>query len=260
MKCREILDLLEKEYPIECAEEWDNPGLLLGDENVAVDKIMVALDAVDSVIEQAARENVQLLVTHHPLIFSSVRQINNRSVNGRRILKLAQKGIACYAMHTNFDIRGMAQINEEQLGLKECSVLFQTGEKDGKEEGIGRVGRLSEKMTLAELSEHVKASFQISGVLCYGKADLLVERAAVSSGSGKSMVKSACKAGAQVLITGDIDYHTAIDAMEDGLAIIDAGHYGTEYIFIEYMTKKLRKLCPSCEIIPAKQEEPFRIV
>ena len=257
MKCKEIISLLEEEYPKSCAEEWDNVGLLAGDENTEVKDILVSLDATDEVVEQAVSKKVQMLITHHPLIFGSVKQINNSSVVGRRLLKIIGNGIAYYAMHTNFDIRGMARLNEEQIGLVNTSVLLETGEEDGTPEGIGRVGELPEPMNYTSLAAHIKKSLGIDSVRCYGYGDPVIKRAAISGGSGKSVVSCALKAGAQVLITGDIDYHTGIDAAADGLYIIDAGHFGTEYVFMEYMAQKLKKLLPQCNIIKAEQRPPF---
>lgn len=257
MKCREITEVIEKDYPKSCAEDWDNVGLLAGDENTEVKDILVSLDATDEVVEQAVSKKVQMLITHHPLIFGSVKQINNSSVVGRRLLKLIGNGIAYYAMHTNFDIRGMAKLNEEQIGLVNTNVLLETGEEDGVPEGIGRVGELPEPMNYNALAGLVKKSLGIDSVRCYGYGDPVIKRVAVSGGSGKSVVSCALNAGAQVLITGDIDYHTGIDAAADGLYIIDAGHFGTEYVFMEYMTQKLKKMFPECNIVKAEQNQPF---
>lgn len=257
MKCKEIIGLLEKYYPADCAEDWDNVGLLAGDEESEVKDILVALDATDEVTEQAVEKKVQMLITHHPLIFGSVKKINNRSVTGRRLLKLIGNHISYYAMHTNFDIRGMARLNEEQIGLVNAEVLFETSENNGVPEGIGRVGELKAPMKYMELAEHVKEVLGIDSVRCYGYKNPFIKRAAVSGGSGKSVVSSALAAGAQVLITGDIDYHTGIDAAAEGLYIIDAGHFGTERVFMEYMTGRLKEMFPECNIIMAEQKPPF---
>ena len=260
MKCKEIIGLIEEQYPVSCAEDWDNPGLIAGDDESEVNKILVALDATDEVIEQACLQKAELLITHHPMIFGSVKQINNRTVTGRRILKLIRNGVSCYAMHTNFDVRGMAKLNEEQLGLRETEPLYPTGENDGYPEGIGRIGYLAEPISYTELAELVKKAMGIDSVRCYGRADKKIGKAAVCGGSGRSMVSTAIEKGADVLITGDIDYHTGLDAYAEGLLIIDAGHFGTEHIFSEFMTKELKKLCPKCKVTAAVQTSPFTVV
>lgn len=259
MKCNEIIRSLEEEYPVSAAESWDNPGLLVGRADREVKKIFVALDVTDETLEQAAIAGADLMITHHPLIFGSLKQVNDQTFIGRRILKLIENQMSYYAMHTNFDVRGMADINEQQLGLADTEVLEVTGENDGRPEGIGRVGSLPEAMTLKEVAELVKKGMQIPSVLLYGDPEKKVQHAAVSSGSGKSMVPAALSAKAEVLVTGDIDYHTAIDANACDLAIIDAGHYGTEYCFISFMKKKLEMLFPECEIVSAQVAFPYTI-
>lgn len=257
MKCKEITDIIEIEYPKYAAEDWDNVGLLAGDENTEVKSVMVALDATDEVVDQAVSRKVDMLITHHPLIFGSIRQINNGSIVGRRLLKLIGNNISYYAMHTNFDIKGMAQLNEEQIGLTDTEVLYEVREENGIPEGIGRVGYLKEEMNYRDFALYVKKALKIESVRCYGKENPVIKKAAISGGSGKSVVSSAKEAGAQVLITGDIDYHTGIDAAAEGLYIIDAGHFGTEYVFMEYMAGRLKEILPGCEIIKAEQGEPF---
>lgn len=257
MKCSDITALLEKKYPGESAEDWDNVGLLAGDENSDVKNIMVALDATDEVVRQAVKARAQLLITHHPLIFGAVKQVNNKTIVGRRLLKLIGNNIAYYAMHTNFDIKAMAELNAGQIGLVNDSVLYEVRQCDGIAEGIGRVGELKEEMSYVQLARYVKDVLDIDSVRCYGLDDKKVRRVAISGGSGKSVVDSAINAGAQVLITGDIDYHTGIDAAANGLYIIDAGHFGTEKIFMDYMTRELRKMLPDCSVVKANQAPPF---
>lgn len=259
MKCSEIINLLEKEYPASAAESWDNPGLLVGRLDREIKKIFVALDVTDETLEQAVQEGTDLMITHHPLIFGSLKQVNDQSFIGRRVLKLIENQMSYYAVHTNFDVRGMADINEKQLGLLNTEVLEVTGENEGIPEGIGRVGILPEELTLKEMANLVKKGMQLPTVLLYGQPDKRVRRVAVSSGSGKSMVPAALSSGAEVLVTGDIDYHTAIDADACGLAIIDAGHYGTEYCFIDFMKKKLENMIPECEIIAAETVFPYTV-
>ena len=260
MKCEEIIQGLEQFYPPSCAEEWDNPGLLVGRRSAEVNKIYVTLDVTEEALEEACSWGADLMVTHHPMIFGSIRQVNEDTFLGRRILKLIEHHMGCYAMHTNFDVRGMAELNEKQLGLIHTQVLMQTGEQDGCPEGIGRIGELPVPMTLEKVAEYVKNCMNLPAVRCYGTRTLPVSRVAVCGGSGKSVVKNALAMGAEVMVTGDIDYHTAIDALAEGMHIIDAGHYGTESCFIACAAEKLRQLFPECEIREGKVRQPFQVV
>ncbi|MEE1114588.1 MAG: Nif3-like dinuclear metal center hexameric protein [Eubacterium sp.] len=272
MRCNDIIKKLEEEYPLTCAEEWDNPGLLVGRRNREVRKIYVTLDATERPLKAAIDWGADLIISHHPLLFKSVKQINDDTFIGRRIIAMIENDISYYAMHTNFDVLGMAHVNERQLELADTRVLDITRDEDGVVEGIGRVGYLPIEMTLSETAEYVRKKLKLPTVRCYGlhedaNGDIIgdeeaekISRVAICGGSGKSVVSRAIEEGAQVLITGDIDYHTAIDALAQGLHIIDAGHYGTEYCFIEYMTKKLQKLFPECEVKGAEIRQPYAVV
>ncbi|MEE8886693.1 MAG: Nif3-like dinuclear metal center hexameric protein [Eubacteriales bacterium] len=270
MRSEEIMNRLEEEYPLGSAEEWDNPGLLVGRRNREVKRVFIALDATEETISQAVDFGADMMITHHPLLFHSVKQINDDTFIGRRILTLIENDITYYAMHTNFDVIGMAQINEKQLGLENTKVLDVTGDNQGVDEGIGRVGDLPHSMTLEDAAAYVRKCLGLSTVRCYGLSDeeenknpddkIRVSRCAVCGGSGKSVVDKAIAENADILVTGDIDYHTAIDALAQGLYIIDAGHYGTEYCFIDYMVKKMQRLFPEVETRGAKVQQPYMIV
>ncbi len=260
MKCSEIIEILRENWPDQFALDWDNVGLLVGRRGKEVSRIFTCLDVTEETLEQAFDWGADLIISHHPLIFSAVKKISDADPLGAKILKLAAKDVACYAMHTNFDVLGMAELNGKSLELKDSRALEATGVRDEHEVGIGRVGELPRTMTVEELALWVKEKMNIPRVNVYGDPGKRISRAAISGGSGKSMVRHALAAGAQALVTGDIDYHTGIDAVAVGLCIIDAGHYGTEYIFISYMEKKLAQLFPDLEIQGAKTAFPCRMI
>lgn len=131
-----------------------------------------------------------------------------------------------YAMHTNFDVMGMADAAADELKLQNREVLDITFEDDIAKEGFGRLGDLPYPMTVDECAAYVKERFHLQAVKVFGQGSQQLVRAAISPGSGKSMIAPAIGKGADVLITGDIDHHEGIDAVEQGMAVIDAGHYG----------------------------------
>ncbi len=257
MRCDEIMALLEGLAPRECACDWDNVGLLAGRSDKEVKKVLIALDATDEVVAEAVNLGVDLLLTHHPLIFKPLKQINDQNFISRRILTLLRHDICYYAMHTNFDAAPgcMADAAAEKLDLKELGILDQEGviykENRGNTDcpqqeiayGIGKTGYLKTEMTVREVALMVKERFGLPFLSLYGEhaPGDKVEFIAISPGSGKSMIEPALKAGVQVLITGDIGHHDAIDAAANGLAVIDAGHYGLEYLFMDFMASYMRK-------------------
>ncbi len=259
MECREIMEKIEKICPISAACPWDNPGLTAGNPGAEIHSIMVALDATDEVIDAAIEQKVNLLVTHHPLIFGKISRVNTDDVVGKRLVKLIQHGINCYAAHTNFDVKVMAGLSASMLGLEAPEVLEVTAVTDGVEEGIGRVSGVYESTVETWISK-LKASFELSNVIVYGATDKIVKRVAISPGSGKGMIEHAIDKGADLLITGDIGHHDGIDAVEAGLTVVDASHYGLEYIFIDYMAKYLERECSDVRIVTCKAGVPYKIM
>lgn len=268
MRCGEIIRILEELAPRDYACDWDNPGLLAGRRAKGVRKILVAVDADDEAVELAVQGGADMLLTHHPLIFHPLKQINDGDFIGRRLLTLIGADISYYAMHTNFDIAPgcMGDLAAERLGLSGCAPLEVTGTdlRTGTElVGIGKVGRLPQPMTGAEIAGLVKERFGLPFVTAYGleTAAEPVEYVAISPGSGGSMVAPALKSVARVLVTGDIGHHTGIDAAAQGLAVIDAGHYGVEHIFMDFMAGYLReKLGDEVTVETAPLRFPERVL
>ena len=255
-----ILEKLEEMSPPGYAQKWDNSGLLVGRRDKEVKTVYIALDATGEVIREAKRAGADLLLTHHPLIFRDLKRVSSEDFVGKRVWKLAAADICLYAMHTNFDVMGMADAAADTLGLKQREVLEVTFEDEISKEGFGRCGRLPSLMSLDECAEYVKEKFEIEAVRVFGDGELEVERAAILPGSGSSMIGEAIAKGAEVMITGDISHHEGIDAWEQGLAVIDAGHYGLEKIFIPYMEEFMRRHFPELTIVKDQPRSPFHLV
>ena len=260
MQCKEIMQVIEAAYPRSAALDFDNVGLLAGRAGKEVNRVYLALDATDAVIDRAIEAGADMLITHHPLIFSPMNRVTDEDFIGRRVVKLIQSDIAYYAMHTNYDVLGMATLSEKILGIKNSQVLDVTMCEDGNEEGIGRVGDLEKPMTLEECCVYVKHKLKLGSLKVFGDMNGTVSRLAVSPGSGKSAVAPAIAKGADVLVTGDIGHHDGLDAVEQGLAVIDAGHYGTEYIFIDDMKHFLEDKLPVLDIMTTPIIHPFQVI
>ena len=235
-------------------------GLLLGDKEKEVKKILVTLDVTDDVIDQAIRLGVDMILSHHPMIFKGVKKVTADDFTGRRILKMAQNGICYYASHTNFDVMGMADAAADELALSNREVLQITFEDEIAKEGFGRIGELPEILSLADAAQYVKQVFGIDRVKVFGNLDEEVRMVAISPGSGKSMIQDAIKSKVDVLITGDIDHHEGLDAVLQGLSIIDAGHFGLEKIFIPFMEQYLRREVQEVKVYRARQNCPFEVL
>lgn len=260
MNCSDIIKILNEQSAESYACDWDNVGLLAGSLKKEIQKVYLALDASDEAVEEAISEGADLLLTHHPLIFKGIKRITEEDMVGRRLMAMIRADLCYYAMHTNFDVMGMAQLAAKKLGIKKAEPLEVTCVKDGVAQGIGRVGELDQEMTVAECCALVKAAFGLEHVKVFGALTKPVRRAAVCPGAGKSEIGFALESGADVYITGDIDHHTGIDAAACGMAVIDAGHYGIEYLFIPYMAEYLRANAPELTVVMQERTEPFQMV
>ena len=260
MECREIIAQLEFLAPSSYACDWDNPGLIVGRNNQEIKKILVALDATQKTIRKAVEEKADMIVTHHPMIFSSIKKVNDDDFIGEKIMTLIEHKICCFAMHTNYDIAGgMAEICGSKMGLIDPVPFECTGEMEGRPVGIGQIGTLAEKMTLTECAKKVKEAFHLEHVLVFGDPDRIIETVAISRGSGRSMLKEAWKKQADVLITGDIGHHEGLDSMDMGFAVIEAGHYGLEHVFIDHVSRYLKEQNREIDVIPYYEGVPYQV-
>ncbi len=260
MKCQKIIEVLEELAPLKYALEWDNPGLLAGRREKDIKSVYIALDADDSAVFSAVEKGADMLITHHPLIFRPLKKINSDDFRGRRLLKLIRNDICCYSMHTNFDVAGMSDAAAEILGLRDTVVLDPVFKEGEEVNGIGKSGRLPRIMSLKECGEYVRERFNTEHVRIYGDPESNVEFAAVCPGSGKSEIQNAIKSKAEVFITGDIEYHEGTDALAGGLSVIDAGHYGIEKLFMDYIRDYILENCEGLEIFTHPVQEPFFII
>lgn len=266
MRCREIIEVLEELAPRRMACDWDNPGLLAGRMDKEVQKLLLTVDVDDGTVDRAVREGADMIISHHPLIFKPVRHVTDEDFIGRRLVRLLQADISYFAMHTNFDAAPgcMADAVADALGILDGEPLEELGEENGIPFGIGKIGVLRRPVTGMELARQVKERFGLPFVTVYGSGlweKTPADRIATCPGSGGSTIKEAVRKKAQVLVTGDIGHHDGIDANAQGLMIIDAGHYGLEHIFMEYMENYLKKrLGDRLDIIKMPVQFPAVIV
>ena len=261
MKLCRIIEKLDLDFPRKLACGWDNCGLLVGDTEAEIDTVLVSLDVTDACIDRAVRDHARLILTHHPLIFMPLRQICEQDFIARRVRKMIRNDINYFAMHTNFDIAKMADLNAEDLELKSPELLWpERTDKNGEPCGFGRIGTVEGEPTLAEFAGKVKKAMRLPFVRISGDPDRVIRVGAVSSGAGKGAVSDALRKGADVLVTGDLDYHTAIDAVAQGLTLIDAGHYGTEFTYIRYMEKYMRENFPELTCLAMDIRQPYEVV
>jgi dinuclear metal center YbgI/SA1388 family protein len=369
LKLSDIVGIINKKFPFSLAEEWDNVGLQLGDPTAEVTRIMVALDPLPQVITSALDHHCNLLVTHHPLIFSPLHQITSSTSTGASILKAAQGNLALLAMHTNYDIaaEGLNDLLASKIGLEHTRPLKVTGRdhlvklvvfvpeehlttvrtallphaesignyrdcsfssagegtffplegaqptigvvgqqcivaeqrlelmvrhdllpkairvllavhpyeepaydcypllNEAPPLGLGRIGSLAEPVPLAAWATEVAHQLGCKSIRFVGEPSRLIKKIALCSGSGASLLRDAIRSGADLLLTGDIKYHEAREAESQGLALVDAGHFGTEALMVsdirDFLDNALTQAGHCVEIFRADcEQDPFKTI
>lgn len=235
---------LSERVPCALRAEWDNDGLACCPiENAPVKRVLVALDATEAVVDRAVTGGFDLLLTHHPLLFRGVKELTPSRTVPRKLLKLARAGVAAISLHTRLDAveGGVNDILADKLGLVDAVPFGPAGEV-----ACGRVGRLPSPVDAADLAAHVCDVLDIPAVLRAGEGE--VRTVAVLGGEGGDFVEAARAAGADLFVAGRIGYHRMLDGAEDGLVLIEAGHFATEVPVCEALAAMLREADPTLEI------------
>ena len=233
MKVSELVEIVDGIAPFALAMGFDNPGLILGDREGEVTSVLVALDATLSVVEEARRLGAEVIVSHHPLLFSPTKHILEQEGDGAILRRLIEGGISLIAAHTNFDVapRGLCWELACRMGLRDPQVLM--------EDRYGLVGDIP-PMTLSALAQHTKERLDATCVKYAGEPEGIIRRLAVACGSGRTAFPSALAAGAQAVITGEASYDSALTFGRMGLSILEAGHFDTEKWFMDSMASRLQ--------------------
>ncbi|MCR4946472.1 MAG: Nif3-like dinuclear metal center hexameric protein [Lachnospiraceae bacterium] len=256
MKAYELIRAIDDIVPRDKAEAWDNPGHQAGDKNWKCEHVLVALDLTDEVVERAVDIGADFILTHHPLIFSPIKAVTADDFITRRIVVMLSHKINYMAAHTNHDVVRMGNLAGDMMGLKSMEPLDVTTEIDGEPAGLGVVGDI-EPMTVSEFAMEVKNTFDLPAVRIFGETNTRISRVAICPGSGKSAIDCAIEKDADILLTGDIDHHHGIDAVAQGLIIMDAGHAGLEHIFVNDMAAEIADRFPKLRVTAFEGENPF---
>ncbi|MFO0903321.1 MAG: Nif3-like dinuclear metal center hexameric protein [Pirellulales bacterium] len=241
--------------PLGLAEDWDNVGLLVGDPTGVVDRIMTCLTLTPSSVSEAVRMQAQLVVAHHPLPFKPLPRVTTETTPGRLVWELARGGVAVYSPHTAFDsaVAGINQQLADALGLCDVQPLLppSPGAPAG---GTGRCGRLPTPCSLAEFSARVCRALRVPGLHQVGEGRRTVERIGIACGSAGSLLGAAHRAECDVLLTGEANFHTCLEAEALGVALALPGHYATERHGVERLADMLQSAWPPVEVWASREE------
>ncbi|MGN1090848.1 MAG: Nif3-like dinuclear metal center hexameric protein [Huintestinicola sp.] len=246
----DIYKAIDREVPFSSAESWDNCGLLCGDPSAEVKKVITALDITKDVILEAERVGAELIVSHHPVIFTPRKAVLANSPEGM----LLKGGISAICTHTPFDMapigmnKGLFDLLNVPLGLMEKGVPL---EDMGNGNAVGMVYDMKNAISPAECAKKLKEALSCT-VVRFADGGKSIKRIAVCSGSGGSFLDTAAALGADALVTGDVKHDVLIDAHNNGISLFDCGHFHTERIFCGIMAELIKNAFPELEVCMAE--------
>lgn len=244
MRLDELTAYLETLAPQELAESWDNTGLLVecGQE---VTGVLCALDITPETVREAQAARCSVIVSHHPVIFHTLRAISKRDVSAQ----LMCAGISAVCLHTNLD-KACGGVNDhlaQRLGLRDIAAFAQ---------GIGRIGRLEEPMSPQAFADFTAK--RLGTAVKFADGGKTLSRIALVTGSGGDFVHAAASAGADALLTGEAGHHDALDAQGVGLTLVAATHYATEIGIADVLAQRLTERFPQLHVVRSRtNRDPF---
>ncbi len=250
----EVAAAAESLWPTAGAEAWDAVGLVSGDPDAPVDRLLLAVDAVSDTVDEAIVLGAGMLLTHHPLLLRGVTSIAADRYKGAVLARLIRADCALLAAHTNADVvaSGTSGVLAERLGLGCVDPIA----PDAFGGGIGRVGDLAEPMSLGRFASLVAAALPptAGGVRVSGAYEQSVRRVAVCGGAGDAFLASPAVRGADVYVTADLRHHPAQEAREQALvsggpALIDVSHWASEWLWLDVAAQQLRAALPGLEVV-----------
>ena len=245
---RQVADFLEEKAPLALKMDFDNVGLLCGFPDAPVHKVLCALDITLDVIEEAKEMGAEVIVSHHPLIFTPMKQILSTQPEGKRVISLLQNGISAICMHTNLDIvtGGVNSVLAEKLGGREVEMLSECG-------------------CICELPEAVSSEFFLE--ICEEKLNVhdirysgsghSVRRIGVCGGAGGDIIEECSAKGCDTVVTGEIHHHQWILGKELGMNLIDAGHFATENVIVPVLCSWIAERFPALDVVTSERQHGF---
>jgi len=241
MKIKEVLEYLESIAPLTLQEPYDNAGLLCGSRESELKEVLICLDSTEAVVDEAIKKNCNLIIAHHPILFTGLKSLTGQSYIERTLIKAIKHDIAIYAIHTNLDnvhLKGVNQKIAEKLGLINTKILKPVEYNDAI--GAGLIGELEEEWEPIPFLEHVKEKMKVSSLKYTPILKKTIKSIAVCGGSGSFLVSDAIAQNADLFISSDFKYHQFFDSNNE-IILADIGHYESEFYTIELIKELLNE-------------------
>ncbi len=242
MKLQALITYLEGIAPLHLQEAYDNAGLIVGNPMLEITGVLCCLDSTEAVIDEAIQRSCNVVVAHHPIVFSGLKKLNGKNYIERTVIKAIKHNIAIYAIHTNLDNvldHGVNQKIADRLGLTNCKIL-QPKNPEIPTIGAGIIGRLPSTMAEKEFLIFLKERMKINTIRHTQFLGKKIEFIALCGGSGRFLLSSALRQGADVFVSADFKYHEFFDA-NNQILIADIGHYESEQFTIELLQQLINE-------------------
>ncbi len=255
LQVKDIAKAIEDFAPLRLKEDWDNPGLQVGDREMAVTGVLLCLDVTEEILQEARKRDCNMIVSHHPLIFGGLKRLTGANPTERIVAGALRDNIAIYSAHTNLDsaFEGVSYEMAHMLGLKECRPLERSVNGDDTQ-GLGITGIVSPTPKL-EFLRKVKDTFEVKDLRYSAQTPgIVVRKVALCGGSGGSLIKAALAVGADVYICGDLKYHD-FTSYGSEILLADIGHFESELCSRKILSRAIRSAYPDCVIYFSETEK-----
>lgn len=256
MQIKDLIEKLDKKYPLDLQEDWDNSGLQVGNPEDELKNIVVSLDLEEESIDLAIKEDANLIITHHPYLFSPTNKIDFRDSFYNRLKRAIKYDISVYAFHTNLDIAegGVNDNLAKIVGLNEVRVL-----EEGEDLGLGRYG-LIEKTKAEDFIKDIKEKLSAEAVVSYGDLSKDIRKVGLCGGAGSDLLDRALELSCDIFLTGDVKYHDGMDYADRGLIIADLGHFASENHIVYKLASEMEDLCKKRAFVYSKTDSFRKII
>lgn len=263
----DIMTALDELAPFDLAEEWDNVGLLLGHKGKSVTSVLIGLDPTNELVDEAIRNGVDLIITHHPMIFHPLSSVMTDQPEGVLLEKAINNQITMIGCHTNLDsaVGGVNEALAAGLGLTELQPLCPSSNPARPGAGMGRIGSYENDLSAVDFVERLLNVLNLPAVQVAGSFPERIKTVALCGGSGSDLARTAFGCGADLYISAEIKHSTGQWAHESGFCVIDGTHYGTENPVVALLAKRLQQYCSSKGWslpiqVSMTQRAPFQII
>lgn len=264
MKLTDVMQTLEELAPLRYAESWDNVGLLVGDPDANIQRILVTVDYSEAVADEARSRGAQLVVAYHPPMFAPVKRVPHAALWADAV----RRGIALYSPHTALDValKGTNDFLADACGVSSHNrrPLRAFAAKPGASEpegiGLGRVGDVAPE-SLTKLVARLKPALGLNSMMVAGSLDTLISRVAVAAGAGGELLSEAIRERAELFVTGEIRHHDALSAVRRGVCVIATLHSNSERAAVKAYAARVGRRLPDLVVTPSEQDtDPFVVV